>query len=217
MTVTLIIVRYYTHIHIYTDAKIMLARAVECVPQSIEMWLALAKLETHENARRVLNQVSATYTSICILILTYTFIYSLTLTHLLIQIILYMPISCSQAREALPTEPLTWIAAAKLEEANNSGAGIVDRIIEKMLASLGQHEVVIGREQWLQEAQQCERSGALLTCAAIVRNTLSIGVEDEDRLATWMDGKRPTYYNYEYMSITTVYTYNISLCALCRC
>jgi pre-mRNA-processing factor 6 len=34
----------------------MLARAVECVPQSVEMWLALAKLETHENARRVLNQ-----------------------------------------------------------------------------------------------------------------------------------------------------------------
>jgi hypothetical protein len=38
------------------DARVMLARAVECVPQSVEMWLALAKLETHENARRVLNQ-----------------------------------------------------------------------------------------------------------------------------------------------------------------
>ncbi len=38
------------------DARIMLARAVECVPHSVEMWLALAKLETHENARKVLNQ-----------------------------------------------------------------------------------------------------------------------------------------------------------------
>ena len=206
----------------------MLARAVECVPQSIEMWLALAKLETHENARRVLNQVSATYkSSICILAYIYfsLLIYApynynfIHRTHIrsLICILSYMYFSWLQAREALPTEPLTWIAAAKLEEANNSGTGIVDRIIEKMLASLGQHEVVIGREQWLQEAQQCERSGALLTCAAIVRNTLAIGVEDEDRLATWMDGERPTYYNYEYMSITTVYTYNISLCALCRC
>ncbi len=36
-----------------TDARIMLARAVECVPHSVEMWLALAKLETHENARKV--------------------------------------------------------------------------------------------------------------------------------------------------------------------
>lgn len=36
-----------------SDARIMLARAVECVPHSVEMWLALAKLETHENARWV--------------------------------------------------------------------------------------------------------------------------------------------------------------------
>ena len=123
----------------------------------------------------------------------FTYTYHLIWAHILLK-----------AREALPTEPLTWIAAAKLEEANNSGAGIVDRIIEKMLASLGQHEVVIGREQWLQEAQQCERSGALLTCAAIVRNTLAIGVEDEDRLATWMDGKRPTCYYHKCIVITTI-------------
>ena len=34
----------------------MLARAVECVPHSVDMWLALARLETYENARKVLNQ-----------------------------------------------------------------------------------------------------------------------------------------------------------------
>ena len=126
----------------------MLARAVECVPQSIEMWLALARLETHENARRVLNQ----------------------------------------AREALPTEPLTWITAAQLEEAHGAPATVVDRIIEKMVASLAQYEVVIGRDQWLREAQLCERANALRTCAAIVRCTVHVGVDDEDRLATWMDG-----------------------------
>ena len=38
------------------DARILLGRAVECVPQSCDMWLALAKLETYDNARRVLNQ-----------------------------------------------------------------------------------------------------------------------------------------------------------------
>ena len=151
------------------DARVMLARAVECVPQSTEMWLALAKLETHENARKVLNQ----------------------------------------AREALPTEPLMWIAAARLEEAHgryvspsapplypfashplclDSGAAVVDRIIQKMMVSLAQYDVVVQREQWLKEAQQCEEADALLTCAAIVRNTLHVGVEEEDRLATWLDG-----------------------------
>jgi pre-mRNA-processing factor 6 len=44
------------------------------------MWLALARLETVDNARKVLNQ----------------------------------------ARQTLPTEPMIWITAAKLEEANDN-------------------------------------------------------------------------------------------------
>ena len=40
-----------------SDARVMLARAVECVPHSVEMWLALAKLETHENARKVVLRI----------------------------------------------------------------------------------------------------------------------------------------------------------------
>ena len=31
----------------------MLGRAVECCPTAVELWLALAKLETYENARKV--------------------------------------------------------------------------------------------------------------------------------------------------------------------
>lgn len=33
------------------DAEILLSRAVECIPQSIEMWLALAKLSKYESAQ----------------------------------------------------------------------------------------------------------------------------------------------------------------------
>jgi pre-mRNA-processing factor 6 len=38
------------------DARILLARAVECCPTSTELWLALARLETYENGRKVLNK-----------------------------------------------------------------------------------------------------------------------------------------------------------------
>jgi pre-mRNA-processing factor 6 len=69
-----------------------------------------------------------------------------------------------------------------------SGATVVDRIAQKMMVSLAQYDVVVQREQWLREAQQCEAAGALLTCAALVRNALLVGVEEEDRLATWLDG-----------------------------
>ena len=38
------------------EAKALLYRAVKCVPDSTDLWLALAKLETYENARTVLNE-----------------------------------------------------------------------------------------------------------------------------------------------------------------
>jgi pre-mRNA-processing factor 6 len=37
------------------NARIMLSRAVECVPKATDLWLALAKLESYEQARKVLN------------------------------------------------------------------------------------------------------------------------------------------------------------------
>ena len=38
------------------DARLLLAKAVEIIPLSVELWLALARLETPENAQKVLNQ-----------------------------------------------------------------------------------------------------------------------------------------------------------------
>lgn len=38
------------------DARILLARSVECCPTSVDLWLALARLEVYENARKVLNK-----------------------------------------------------------------------------------------------------------------------------------------------------------------
>lgn len=34
----------------------MQSRAVECCPQHVELWLALAKLETYKNAQKILNR-----------------------------------------------------------------------------------------------------------------------------------------------------------------
>jgi pre-mRNA-processing factor 6 len=38
------------------DAKLLLAKATELIPLSVELWLALARLETSENAQKVLNK-----------------------------------------------------------------------------------------------------------------------------------------------------------------
>ena len=38
------------------DARILLSRAVEVIPQSVDLWLALARIETPKNAKAVLNK-----------------------------------------------------------------------------------------------------------------------------------------------------------------
>jgi pre-mRNA-processing factor 6 len=127
------------------DAKILLSVAVERV-NSAEMWLALARLETYENARKVLNQ----------------------------------------ARRALPAERAVWIAAAKLEESQHHG-DMVEKIVDRSVKSLGRHDAVVTRKQWLQEAEAAEAAGAPLTSASIVTHVVGIGIDDEDRQRTWAD------------------------------
>lgn len=52
--------------------------------------------------------------------------------------------------------------------------------------------MVIDREHWIKEAEEAEKAGAPLTCGAIVRATIHIGVEEEDRKryikGTWSQG-----------------------------
>jgi pre-mRNA-processing factor 6 len=92
----------------------------------------------------------------------------------------------NKARETLPTEPAIWITAAKLEEANGN-AKSVGKILERAVKSLGSHGVSIDREHWLKEAEACEKQDppATETCKQIVRVTIGVGVEDEDRKRTW--------------------------------
>ncbi len=58
---------------------------------------------------------------------------------------------------------------------------MVDKIIENAISSMRQFQVVIDREQWIKEAEEAEKADAPLTCGAIVRATIHIGVEEEDR------------------------------------
>jgi pre-mRNA-processing factor 6 len=153
-----------------SNARLMLSRAVECVPHATAMWLALAHLQPYAEARAVLNR----------------------------------------ARAAVPTDAAIWLEAAMLEEARGRAAGaagaagaegaegaeqgvassaaaLVDKIVAKALASLGEHQVVIPREKWLADAEACEARGAPLTAGAVARHCAGLGVDPEDRKRTWLD------------------------------
>ena len=143
------------------DARILLSRAVEVIPLSVELWLALARLETPEKAKSVLNK----------------------------------------ARKAVPTSHEIWIAAGRLleqeahagdegttksEEDINKTFAVVDKTIEAGVRELRRHQVLLTREQWLKEAERCETEGSPRTCEGIIKATIAMDVEEEDRFDTWV-------------------------------
>lgn len=148
------------------DARILLRRAVELLPHSVELWLALARLETPQEAQKVLNA----------------------------------------ARKAAPTSHEIWIAAARLTEQQKNAAAederekgtdtskealekelrVVDSIIEKGVEVLRKNQAVLSRDQWLAEAEKCEAEGSPRTSEAIVKATIDMDVDEEDRESTWV-------------------------------
>jgi pre-mRNA-processing factor 6 len=156
--------------------KAVLRKALEFIPNSVQLWKAAIELENVTDARILLARAVECVPQSVDMWLALAKLE----THENARKVL------NQAREAIPTERATWITAAKLEEAHKNGH-LVGKIIEKMVVSLAQYQVVIKRDEWIQEAVESEKSGGVLTCQAIIRNTIHLGVEAEDRKKTWMD------------------------------
>ncbi|RJE25933.1 factor Prp1 [Aspergillus sclerotialis] len=148
------------------DARLLLAKAVEMIPLSVELWLALARLETPENAQKVLNA----------------------------------------ARKAVPTSYEVWIAASRLQEQMGTFERV--NVMKRAVQSLARENAMLKREEWLAEAEKCEEEGAILTCGAIVRETLGWGLdEDDDRKDIWMDDARGCIARGKYETARAVYAY----------
>ncbi|KAG9080350.1 hypothetical protein FRC06_006755 [Ceratobasidium sp. 370] len=145
------------------EARILLTRATELIPASVELWLALARLETPERAKKVINQ----------------------------------------ARKKVPTSHEIWIAAGRLIEEqarlglNEDGTDKtdaqraaelekVDQTLVLAVSQLRKHGAVLTRDQWLAEAEKCEAEGSPRTAEAIVKASVAMEVEEEDRYDTWV-------------------------------
>jgi len=154
--------------------KAVLRRSLEVIPNSVALWKAAVELETPEDARVMLGRAVELIPE------------SVEMWLALARLETYEQarVVLNRARKVLPTEPAIWITAAKLEEANGNAAN-VEAVIHNAVKSLATHNVLIDRESWLNEAELAEKSGAVLTCQAIVRATMGIGVEDIDRKQTW--------------------------------
>ncbi|RAH65841.1 U4/U6-U5 snRNP complex subunit PRP6 [Aspergillus aculeatinus CBS 121060] len=148
------------------DARLLLAKAVEIIPLSVELWLALARLETPENAQKVLNA----------------------------------------ARKAVPTSHEVWIAAARLQEQMGTSEKV--NVMKRAVQSLARENAMLKREEWVAEAEKCEEEGAILTCGAIIRETLGWGLdEDDDRKDIWMEDAKASIARGKYETARAIYAY----------
>ena len=154
----------------------VLRRALENVPNSVRLWKAVVDLSGEDDARVLLSRAVECCPQHVDLWLALARLETYDQARRVL----------NKARETLPTEPAIWINAAKLEEANGNKA-MIGKIVERAVKSLTSHGVTIDREYWLKEAEAAERSDppASAVCREIVRVTVGVAVEDEDRKRTW--------------------------------
>lgn len=161
--------------HVEASKKAVLRKALENIPTSVTLWKAAIELEDAEDARILLSLAVEKVP------------HSVEMWLALARLETYDNARkvLNQARRHLSAERSIWIAAAKLEEAHDHPE-MVDKIIEKAVKSLLRKDVVVTREQWLKEAETSELvAQSPLTSAAIVKHTVGLNVDLEDRLRTW--------------------------------
>lgn len=157
--------------------KIVLRKALEIMPNSVKLWKEAILLEEDDDARVMLARAVECVPHSVDMWLALAKLE----THDNARKVL------NQARGHNPSEYIIWITAAKLEEVNGCNLNMIELIIEKMMQSLSQYQVVIDRDAWIKEANACEDAACILTCKALVNNTIFLGIDDEDRINTWMD------------------------------
>ncbi|NWT66508.1 PRP6 factor, partial [Prunella himalayana] len=156
--------------------KRVLRKGLEHVPNSVRLWKAAVELEEPEDARIMLSRA----VECCPTCVEMWLALARLETHENARKVL------NKAQENIPMDRHIWITAAKLEEASGN-TQMVEKIIDRAITSLRANGVEINREQWIQDAEECDKAGSVATCQAIMRAVIGIGIEEEDQKHTWME------------------------------
>ncbi|KAI1332552.1 PRP1 splicing factor [Xylariaceae sp. FL0255] len=112
----------------------------------------------------------------------------------------------NKARKACPHSHEIWIAAARLQE--QLGAGDKVNVMKRAAQVLVKENAMPKREEWITEAEKCEEEGAIITCGAIIRETLGYGLdEDDDRKETWLEDARGSIDRGMFETARAIYAY----------
>ncbi|KAJ7688479.1 PRP1 splicing factor, N-terminal-domain-containing protein [Mycena rosella] len=166
--------------------KRVLRKALEHIPNSVRLWKETVNLESSAADARILLSRAVEVIPLSV---------ELWLALARLETPERAKSVLNKARKAIPTSHEIWIAAGRLlEQGAQDKTGsereaeltIVDKTIVAGVRELRRHQVLLTREQWLKEAERCETEGSPRTCEAIVKATVGMEIEEEDRLDTWI-------------------------------
>jgi pre-mRNA-processing factor 6 len=151
--------------------------ALEYIPNSVKLWKEVVNLEDDPDDARILlgRAVEVIPQSV-----------ELWLTLARLETPENAQKVLNRAHKMIPTSHEIWIAGGRLREQDGSKE-TVDKLIALAVKSLTKHNVIMTREQWMKEAEKCETEGSPATAQAILKATLHLDVEEEDRQAVWLD------------------------------
>ncbi|GAA5866955.1 hypothetical protein JCM8547_003930 [Rhodosporidiobolus lusitaniae] len=190
------------------NAKVILANAIQELPQSVRIWMRAVELETDVKAKKRVLRKALEYIPASVKLWKETVKLednpedARILLARAVEVIphsqeLWLALArletpdrarqvLNKARKAIPTSHEIWIAAGRLQE-QEGNTEQVDAIIANGCAALKKNGAELSREQWLAEAERAEAQGSPVTAQAIVKATLHLDVEEEDRQAVWVD------------------------------
>lgn len=136
----------------------ILRKALEFIPNSVKLWKEAVSLEDETNAYILLKRATECVPT------------SVDLWLALARLCSYSEAQSvlNEARKNVPTNADIWITASKLEESQGND-NMVEIIIKRALDVLAKKGVLHVRSTWIEHAENCEKSGFLKTCHAIIK------------------------------------------------
>jgi len=188
--------------HEIAAKKRVLRKALEYVPTSVKLWKEAVNLEENPQDARILLQRAVE-------VVPFSDELWLTLARL------ESPERAKQvlnkARQTIPTSHQIWIAACRLEEQEGKALDRIQVLMSKGVAALKKNGAELPREQWIKEAEKCESQKSMVTCQAIIKATIHLDVEDEDRRDVWIEDAQSSLANGYIETARAIYSYALNV------
>ncbi|SAM63062.1 probable pre-mRNA splicing factor prp1 [Ustilago bromivora] len=158
--------------------KRVLRKSLEYIPNSVQLWKELVNLEENAQDARIL--LSGAVSAVPLSIDLWLALARLSPAEQAKKVL-------NEARKTIPTSHEIWLAAARLLEQVEGDGGKVDKTVASAVKALRKAGVELSRDQWLQEAERMEKQGSPMVCSAIVKATVELDIEEQDRSAVWVE------------------------------